>query len=215
MYRKVIKAVSVILSVTMLMGITVFADTITDLQNQKNQKEKEIDNIEDELAYVMLQMDELEISMAEKNDEIQTATEQLKKVQVKLDAQYADMKLRIKYMYEDQTTSLSEVLLSSANMSEVLNKAEYVQQVYSYDRSKLDEISATAKEASDIKTKLENDMKELEDMDAELHDKQASLYTTIEDLKKERDDIATKLTTAQQRSARALGSYYMSSLKKL
>ena len=67
MYRKVIKAVSVILSVTMLMGITVFADTITDLQNQKNQKEKEIDNIEDELAYVMLQMDELEISMAEKN----------------------------------------------------------------------------------------------------------------------------------------------------
>ena len=211
MYRKVIKAVSVILSVTMLMGITVFADTITDLQNQKNQKEKEIDNIEDELAYVMLQMDELEISMAEKNDEIQTATEQLKKVQVKLDAQYADMKLRIKYMYEDQTTSLSEVLLSSANMSEVLNKAEYVQQVYSYDRSKLDEISATAKEASDIKTKLENDMKELEDMDAELHDKQASLYTTIEDLKKERDDIATKLTTAQQRSARALASsYYMS-----
>ena len=71
MYRKIIKAVSVILSVTMLMGITVFADTITDLQNQKNQKEKEIDNIEDELAYVMLQMDELEISMAEKNDEIQ------------------------------------------------------------------------------------------------------------------------------------------------
>ena len=65
MYRKIIKAVSVILSVTMLMGITVFADTITDLQNQKNQKEKEIDNIEDELAYVMLQMDELEISMAE------------------------------------------------------------------------------------------------------------------------------------------------------
>ena len=43
MYRKIIKAVSVILSVTMLMGITVFADTITDLQNQKNQKEKEID----------------------------------------------------------------------------------------------------------------------------------------------------------------------------
>ena len=41
MYRKIIKAVSVILSVTMLMGITVFADTITDLQNQKNQKEKE------------------------------------------------------------------------------------------------------------------------------------------------------------------------------
>ena len=44
MYRKIIKAVSVILSVTMLMGITVFADTITDLQNQKNQKEKPTEN---------------------------------------------------------------------------------------------------------------------------------------------------------------------------
>ena len=147
----------------------------------------------------------------EKKKEINDCNNRLSLIETEVNEQYRAMSLRIKYMYEDQTTSLSEVLLSSANMSEVLNKAEYVQQVYSYDRSKLDEISATAKEASDIKTKLENDMKELEDMDAELHDKQASLYTTIEDLKKERDDIATKLTTAQQRSARALASsYYMS-----
>ena len=43
--------------------------------------------------------------------------------------------------------------------------------------------------------------------DSERSDKR---YALVSELKKERDDIATKLTTAQQRSARALGSYYMS-----
>ena len=49
-------------------------------------------------------------------------------------------------------------------MSEVLNKTEYIQQVYNYDRSKLDEMSEIAKNISDIKTGLENDKASLENM---------------------------------------------------
>ena len=208
MYKKFLKSIAVALVITSVMGMTTFADTITDLQKQKNQNQNKIDNIEDELAYVMLQMDEIEVSMANKNDEIQKANEDLKKAQQTFDSQYDDMKLRIKYMYEDQTASISDVLLSSANMSEVLNKTEYVQQVYSYDRSKLEEMSNTAKNISEIKQKLESDMAELQNMDTELHDKQASLYTTIEDLKKEQSDIVSKITSAQQRAARAVNSSY-------
>lgn len=211
MYRKLIKSVAVVLIIASVMGMTTFADTVTDLQKQKNEKQAEIDNTEDELAYVMLQMDELEYAMAEKNDEIEAVNKQLEEAQQKFDAQYEDMKLRIKYMYEDQTTSMSDVLLSSANMSEVLNKAEYVQQVYSYDRSKLDEMSATAKTINDLKTGLEEDMQELTAMDEEFHTKQAALYTSLEELKKEQSDINTKLTAAQQRAARALSSSYYGS----
>ncbi len=208
MYRKLIKSIAVVLIITSMFGMTTFADTVTDLKKQNEQKQTEIDNTEDELAYVMLQMDELEVSMAQKNDEIEAANKELEAAQALFNAQYADMKLRIKYMYEDQTASISDVLLSSSNMSEVLNKSEYVQQVYSYDRTKLDEMSNTAKNISDLKTKLEADMKELEDMDTELHDKQAALYTTIEELKNEQADIATKLASAQQRAARAVSSSY-------
>lgn len=208
MRKKIIRASAMILSIVTIMSATVFADTITDLQNQKKENQNEIDNIEDELAYVMLQMDELEITMAEKNDNIQKVNEELERVQKIFDEQYDDMKLRIKYMYEDQTVSISDVLLSSANMSEVLNKTEYVQQVYSYDRAKLEEMSTTAKSVQSLKSTLEDEMRQLEELDSELHSRQASLYTTIEDLKKKRDDITTKLTNAQQKSARALSSSY-------
>jgi cell wall-associated NlpC family hydrolase len=186
------------------MGMTTFADTITDLKNQESAKQNEIDNTEDELAYVMLQMDELEVAMAEKNDEITQAKEELAKAQEQFNAQYEDMKLRIKYMYEDQSVSISDVLLSSSDMSEVLNKTEYVQQVYNYDRTKLDEMSNTAKSISEMTAKLEDDMTELEAMDTDLHNKQASLYTTIEELKKEKTDITSQLTSAQQKAARAV-----------
>ena len=61
-------------------------------------------------------MDELELSMAQKNDEIEQANKDLASAQQKFNSQQDDMKLRIKYMYEDQSTSLSEVFLSSKNM---------------------------------------------------------------------------------------------------
>ena len=54
MYKKFLKSIAVALVITSVMGMTTFADTITDLQKQKNQNQNKIDNIEDELAYVML-----------------------------------------------------------------------------------------------------------------------------------------------------------------
>ena len=109
-------------------------------------------------------------------------------------------------MYEDQSTSLSEVFLSSKNMSELLNKAEYVQQVYDYDRSKLDEMSNTAKSISNLMVSLENDKKSLENMASELTSKQALLYTTLDDLNSKDADLSSKLKDAQQRAAAAVAA---------
>jgi uncharacterized coiled-coil protein SlyX len=143
MRKRIIRSLTATVLITSIMGMTVLADEVTDIKNQQNSLAQEKQNVEDELAFLLTQMDELELSMAQKNDEIEKANKDLASAQQKFNSQQDDMKLRIKYMYEDQSTSLSEVFLSSKNMSEVLNKAEYVQQVYDYDRSKLDEMSNT------------------------------------------------------------------------
>ncbi len=77
----------------------------------------------------------------------------LKKLKIQA-AQYDDMKLRIKYMYEDQSVSLAEVFLTSSDMSTMLNKAVYMQEVYNYDRNKLDEMAQTASEIKELKENL-------------------------------------------------------------
>ena len=204
MRKRILRSLTAAVLITSIMGMTVFADEVTDLKSEQSSVQQELEDTENELAYLMAQMEELELLMAEKNDQIEQANVQLEEAQKELDEQYEDMKLRIKYMYEDQSASISEAFLSSQNMSEVLNKTEYIQQVYNYDRSKLDEMSEIAKNISDIKTGLENDKASLENMASELTSKQALLYTTIDDLKAKDADYETKIKEAQRRAAIAV-----------
>lgn len=204
MYKKIFKSFVAVSLITAIMGTTVLADEVTDLQNQKNQKQQELDKYEDDLAYVLVRIDEMELALAKKNDEISATEEELAKAQEKLSLQYQDMKLRIKYMYEDQSTTLSEVFLTSQSMSDVLNKTEYAQQVYSYDRNKLEEMSDIAENIKELKNNLEKDKEDLTNMTEELTQQQAVLYQSISESKSSLEELTTKLKNAQERAARAI-----------
>lgn len=204
MYKKIFKSLVAVSLITAMMGTTVLADEVTDLENQKNQKQQELDKYEDELAYILVRIDEMELALAQKNDEIVSAQEELTQAQEKLSLQYKDMKLRIKYMYEDQSTTLSEVFLTSQSMSDILNKTEYAQQVYSYDRNKLEEMSAIAENIKELKNTLEKDKEDLTSMTEELTQQQAVLYTSISESKDSLEELTTKLKNAQEKAARAI-----------
>ena len=139
---------AVLLSSTLTVStvFAVFADDVDKLKQQKQQTQQELDNLQDQWAYLLQQMDDLELKMANKSDEIDAANVKLEEAEKIQSAQYEDMKLRIKYMYEDQSVSLAEVFLTSSDMSTMLNKAVYMQEVYNYDRNKLDEMAQTASE---------------------------------------------------------------------
>jgi len=204
MYKKIFKSFMAVSLITAIMGTTVLADEVSDLQNQKDQKQQELDKYEEDLAYVLVRIDEMEIALAQKNDEIQEAEKQLADAQESLNLQYQDMKLRIKYMYEDQSTTFSEVFLTSQSMSDVLNKTEYVQQVYDYDRSKMEKMSETAANIKNLKTSLEKDKEELTAMADELTKQQAVLYTSISESKDSIEDLTVKLKDAQEKAARTI-----------
>ena len=147
------------------------------------------------------QMDDLELKMANKSDEIDAANVKLEEAEKIQSAQYEDMKLRIKYMYEDQSVSLAEVFLTSSDMSTMLNKAVYMQEVYNYDRNKLDEMAQTASEIKELKEKLESDKQELDEAQTQLTEKQALLYSTIQETQAKADDVNSQLESAVKKAA--------------
>lgn len=65
------------------------------------------------------------------------------------------MKKRIKYMYEAGNDSAFETLVTSDDFTDLLSKAEYVQNVHSYDRKQLQEYVETKQQISDLKDSLE------------------------------------------------------------
>ena len=203
MRKRIAKTFVAAALITSIAGTSVWADDVTDLTNKKNAAESQLSQTQSELAYLLVQMDELEVKMHDKNEEIDQANADLAVAEQNMQNQYDDMKLRIKYMYEDQSTSIAEAFLTAESMSDALNKAEYVQQVYDYDRGKLDEMAATASQIHQLKSTLGADKKELEALGQEMTDKQAVLYAAIADQENTVADLTTQLSEAQAAAAEA------------
>ena len=129
--------------ITSIAGTSVWADDVTDLTNKKNAAESQLSQTQSELAYLLVQMDELEVKMHDKNEEIDQANADLAVAEQNMQNQYDDMKLRIKYMYENGGSSMLELLLSSNNLSDFLNEASNIASISTYDRNMLKKYEET------------------------------------------------------------------------
>lgn len=206
MRKRIMKTVAAAVMITCITGSTVFADEVTDLKNEKSQVQSELDSYEDQLAYLLVQIDEMESNLSSLSEEIAKANVDLANAEEVQQGQYEDMKLRIKYLYEDQSTTLTEVLLTSSSMGDMLNKTEYVQQVYDYDRGKLEEMANTAAQIKEIKTSLEDEQNKFLSMQDEYLEKQAVLYTSINEAKSKYEDIDERLTAAVKKASQVAAS---------
>lgn len=189
--KKISKILAVVLIISTMTGITAFADDVNSAKSNQDKAKAELDKAQNDMTYLLSQMSNLEIKMSEANDSMEAVTVELVAAQETQNQQYKDMKLRIKYMYEDQEATVMETLLTSESMSEVLNKAEYMQQVYDYDRTKLDEMAVTAKTIADKKAAIAIELNHIASMQADMSAKQELLYTTIAELESKYTDFAT------------------------
>ncbi|MDO5403672.1 MAG: NlpC/P60 family protein [Eubacteriales bacterium] len=206
MRKRIMKTIAAAVMITCITGTTVFADEVTDLKNEQKQVLSDLDSYEDQLAYLLIQIDELESSLSALSNDIANATIDLANAEAVQKGQYEDMKLRIKYLYEDQSTTLTEVLLTSSSMGEMLNKTEYVQQVYDYDRGKLEEMANTASQIKEIKTSLENEKTSFLAMQDEYLDKQAILYSSISEAQAKNEDLKDKISAAVRKASQVAAS---------
>lgn len=213
MFRKFFKTTAAVMLITSMTVMTVFADDVSDLNKKKQQAQNEVDQLQNELSYLLVQMDDLETQMAESAVRIDEVSKQLAQSEETQKQQYRDMKLRIKYMYEDQSASLVETLVTAEDMSQVLNKAEYMQQVYDYDRGKLDEMVSTSESIREQKAQLEKEQKTLQASQDDLTSKQSLLYTTIQESEKKVKDFDSQLSRAVAAAAARSAAASASSVK--
>ena len=161
----------------------------SELQNQLNSINSELDKISTEITEIQMQ---IEVTAAE----IERTKASLNEAQEEEAMQYEDMKTRIKYMYESGNTSLLQMLFSAEDMSDFLNKADFIQNISSYDREMLLTLQAT-------RQKIEEDEKTLNEQQASLQDLEQDLVAKQEDLKIQAEATSTDLAAYQQQLADA------------
>lgn len=143
-------------------------ETISGLQDEQDLIEEEISDTEAELVNLYTEIgvleDEIreqEEKITEKEAEIAVAEEDYKAAEAEEKRQYEAMKERIRFTYEQGESSYVELLLSSGSFSELLNRAEFIEEVSAYDDRMLEEYQKIKQQVADMKAKLEADKAEL------------------------------------------------------
>lgn len=108
-------------------------ERIAALEADKKSTEEYIRRVDEELSLAYGKMEELNQSITECEDALEAAGRELEEAIKTKDNQYATMKARIKYMYENGDTSFWELLTGSKNLEDLLNQIEYRSRIAEYD----------------------------------------------------------------------------------
>ncbi len=180
----------------------VFAEpSIDTLKKNKSAAQSEVNSLQEELTALVSKISKLEGDLIAKGQEITQAEEDLEAAKIKEEEQYEAMKLRIKFMYEEGGSSFLETLVSAENFTDLVNKAEYVQNVHSYDRNMLNEYVETKQQVQDLKTTLETEMSNLESLQVEFEAEKDTLDSTIENKKDEIANLDEQIQVAVEKAA--------------
>ncbi len=170
---------------------------IEEIEKQQAALRGEINEKDAELVNLLINIGILEDELKAKNVQLEQVKTDLADAQETEAEQYASMKKRIQFMYEKGDTAMIEALLGSSSMSDFLNRVEYVSDVYQYDRELLTQYETTVQQVSDLKVSVENEKSELEAMQEEYAQQQASLETVLAQKRSQMGDYDNQLATAQ------------------
>ncbi len=193
-----------------LMGAMIFvqpqpvqaARSVGEIQKDQQNIDNELQGLDSELSSVISSIASLQAEIEQKQQEISDAEESLKEAQKAVDKQYADMKLRIQFMYENSDESVLSILLESGSIADFLNRLEYVNAVHSYDRELLDSYEAIKQEVEDMKIGLEAEKKELVASESQLENQKSELSALVSSKKLEKASIDKELKAAQEEARR-------------
>ena len=143
---------------------------MASLESKKQELESYLEELNAQYTDLTNSVSELGIQAAEKEDELKTLKAQLEEAKATSDKQYEDMKKRIVYMYENGSASMLELLLSSEDLAQFLNRAENIAQISQYDRDMLAKYKALQ---ADIKAQEEQAEEDAQNIDLLLAEKSA------------------------------------------
>lgn len=171
---------------------------IDDLEYRKQQMLSAIDELDQRLVRVLAQIDLLKEQITGKETKIEETHTRLGEAEEAEQKQYKAMKKRIQYIYEKGGQAVWMLsILEAEDLSDFLNKAEYTEKLYDYDRKSLEEYAETIRQVKELSDKLTAEKADLEEMKNEQELQKASLEASLDEKKAAADDYETQLEAVQ------------------
>ena len=174
---------------------------INGLRGQQQITADDIKNKSAKLDEILAAQKKLQTDITSKQAEIEQNQKDLAAAQEKQQEQYDAMKKRIQFMYENSAEdNIWTAIIESNGITDMLNRIEYVSDVYDSDRALMDSYQAAVEQVKEIGTKLDNDMNELTAMQDDYEKQQADVEAAIVALENQKEQYASQIAQAQQQA---------------
>lgn len=174
---------------------------INGLKNQQQTTADDIKNKSAKLDEILAAQKKLQTDITSKQAEIEQNQKDLAAAQEKQQEQYDAMKKRIQFMYENSAEdNIWTAIIESNGITDMLNRIEYVSDVYDSDRALMDSYQAAVEQVKEIGTKLDKDMNELTAMQDDYEKQQADVEAAIVALENQKEQYASQIAQAQQQA---------------
>ncbi len=174
---------------------------INGLKDQQQTTADDIKNKSAKLDEILAAQKKLQTDITSKQAEIEQNQKDLAAAQEKQQEQYDAMKKRIQFMYENSAEdNIWTAIIESNGITDMLNRIEYVSDVYDSDRALMDSYQAAVEQVKEIGTKLDNDMNELTAMQDDYEKQQSDVEAAIVALENQKEQYASQIAQAQQQA---------------
>lgn len=177
-------------------GLSDVKSMVAELEKAKKDLKDYVVQLDGKLNTIQEKIEELQGLIKTKEEEIETTSRELDAAIEREEAQYEAMKVRIRFMYERGATYYLEMMLSSDSFGDLLNKAEYVEQLSKYDREQLMEYQATKEAIAAFKASLEEQKATLAEAKTAVEEEQKAVETLVaakeQEIVAKEGDIANK-----------------------
>jgi len=147
-------------------------EKLSGLNDKKDTLSTELTGLNNNLTEISNNLADLEAQIAAKEAEIEATTALLEEAIMTANNQYEAMKTRIRFMYETGNTTYMEMLLNANGFSDMLNAAEYIEQLTAYDRKKLEEYKDVRNSIQELQEQEICEKEELDGLRAEVESEQ-------------------------------------------
>ena len=152
---------------------------LEDLQNDKTYLSGQLSQLNSQLSALAQELTALADKQQQTEQDILNTEQELETARQKEEAQYSNMKKRIRYFYENGDESLLAVLLSASDFADFLNRTQYVESMYSYDRKMLEEFRQLKEDITARETRLKEDRQALTELANQQEEKLAKVKTLL------------------------------------
>lgn len=160
--------------------ITGTKQNIEGYNDQKESLEQELDQLNEQLTEVSDNLEVLENQIRDKEAEIEQTQNDLEEAKQTEADQYAAMKKRMQFMYEKKDFMIGDVFFGGGDISEILNKNNYIESLVSYDKKMMDEYTAAREQVEATETMLQEEKAELDKYREEVIEQQKQVQAVVD-----------------------------------